>query len=85
MTTMTLRGIDETIASALKEKARLEETSVNAVMLRLLKESLGIEKKKRTAVHSDLDHLAGTWSAQESDDFLRAIAVFEKVDEDMWK
>jgi len=85
MTTMTLRGVDDTIAAVLKEKARQEETSVNTVMLRILRESLGIEKKKRTAVYNDLDHLAGTWSAEESDDFLRATAVFEKVDEDMWK
>ena len=85
MTTMTLRGIDDTIAIALKDKARQEESSVNTVMLRILRESLGIDKKKRSAVFSDLDHLAGTWSAQESDDFLRATAVFEKVDEDMWK
>lgn len=85
MTTMTLRGIDDTMAAVLKDKARQEETSVNAVMLRILKESLGIEKKKRSTVYNDLDHLAGTWSAQESDDFLRATAVFEKVDDDMWK
>lgn len=85
MTTMTLRGVDETIAAVLKEKARQEETSVNAVMLRILRESLGIDKKKRSAVYNDLDSLAGTWSSQESDDFLRATAVFEKVDEDMWK
>lgn len=85
MTTMTLRGIDDTVAAALKDKARQDETSVNAVMIRILKESLGIDKKKRTAVYNDLDHLAGTWSARESDDFLRATAVFEKVDEDMWK
>jgi hypothetical protein len=82
---MTLRGVDETIAAVLKEKARQEETSVNAVMLRILRESLGIDKKKRSAVYNDLDCLAGTWSSQESDDFLRATAVFEKVDEDMWK
>ena len=37
------------------------------------------------ALYSDLDHLAGTWSTQDSDDFLSATAVFEKVDEDMWK
>lgn len=85
MTTMTLRGVDDTIAAVLKEKARQEETSVNAVMLRILRESLGIDKKKRSAVYNDLDSLAGTWSSQESDDFLRATAVFEKVDEDMWK
>lgn len=85
MTTMTLRGVDDTIAAVLKEKARQEETSVNALMLRILRESLGIDKKKRTAVYNDLDSLAGTWSSQDSDDFLRATAVFEKVDEDMWK
>ncbi len=48
MTIMTLRGIDDTIAAVLKDKTRQEETSVNAMMLRILKESLGIEKKKRS-------------------------------------
>ncbi len=85
MTTMTLRGVDDTIAALLKERARQEDTSVNTLMLRILRESLGIDKKKRSAVYHDLDSLVGTWSSQESDDFLRATAVFEKVDEDMWK
>ncbi|MDD5284802.1 MAG: hypothetical protein PHD54_03000 [Desulfuromonadaceae bacterium] len=85
MTTMTLRGIDDTISGALKEKARREDTSVNTVMLRILKEGLGIEKKKRNVVYDDLDHLAGTWSAADAAEFEQATAVFEKVDEDMWK
>lgn len=85
MTTMTLRGIDDTVAAALKEKARREDTSVNAVMLRILKESLGIEKRKRGAVYDDLDHLAGTWNAQDVAEFESTTAAFEKVDEDMWK
>jgi hypothetical protein len=82
---MTLRGIDDAIAIALKEKARQEDTSVNTVMLKILKESLGIEKKKRGAVYHDLDHLAGTWSDQDAAEFESTTAVFEKVDEDMWK
>jgi plasmid stability protein len=85
MTTMTLRGIDDAVSVALKEKARREDTSVNTVMLRILKESLGIEKKKRNIVYDDLDHLAGTWSSQDAAEFKSATAVFEKVDEDMWK
>ena len=85
MTTMTLRGIDDRIAAVLKEKARKEGTSVNALMLRLLKESLGIEKKKRGVVYDDLDHLAGTWSKKDAAEFERATSVFEKVDEEMWK
>jgi len=85
MATMTLRGIDESIAAALKEKARKEGTSVNALMLRVLKASLGIEKKQRGAVYDDLDHLAGTWSKKDAAEFERATAVFETVDEEMWK
>ena len=85
MATMTLRGIDDTIAQALKERARREDTSVNTLLLKILRESLGLEKKRRTAVYHDLDHLAGTWSAQECDEFLAATAVFEKVDKEMWK
>lgn len=85
MATMTLRGIDDAISGALKEKARREDTSVNTVMLRILKESLGIEKKKRNVVYDDLDHLAGTWSSNDLTEFENATAAFEKVDEDMWK
>ena len=39
----------------------------------------------KTVIYADLDHLAGTWSAQDAAEFESATAVFEKVDEDMWK
>ncbi len=85
MATMTLRNVDDRISEALKEKARKEGTSVNSLMLKILKESLGIDKKKRAVVYDDLDHLAGTWSSKDAAEFERATSVFEKVDEDMWK
>jgi len=85
MATMTLRGIDERLAVALKERARKEATSINAVTLRLLKESLGLEKEKRRVLYVDLDHLAGTWSAQDAAEFEKDTDLFETVDEDLWK
>lgn len=85
MSTMTLRGIDEIITGALKEKACREETSVNAVVLSIIKTSLGLEKKKRSAIHNDLDHLAGTWSEQDAAEFARVVTEFDRVDEDIWK
>ena len=39
----------------------------------------------KSAIYNDLDHLAGTWSAQGAAEFESATAAFEKVDEDMWK
>jgi plasmid stability protein len=85
MATMTLRGVDEKTVEVLKERAKREGSSVNAVTLRLLRESLGLEKKKRSVVYADLDHLAGTWSKEEVAEFERNTAVFEKVDEEIWK
>lgn len=85
MATMTLRGIDEKTAEALKERARKEGTSINAVTLRLIRESLGLDKRKRNVIYNDLDHLAGTWSQEEVAEFERNTAVFEKVDEEIWK
>ena len=85
MAVMSIRGIDEETAKALKEKARREGTSVNAVLLKTLREVFGLEKPRRTAVHDDLDHLAGTWSEKDLLDFQDNVAAFENVDEDMWK
>ena len=85
MSTMTLRGIDEKTAAALKDKARHEGTSVNAVALRLLRQTLGLEKPRRNAIHNDLDHLAGSWSATDAADFSNATAPFEAIDENLWR
>ena len=85
MTTMTLRGIDDAVSAALKEKARREDTSINAVVLGILKASLGLEKKKRSTIHTDLDHLAGTWSKEDADEFAGVVSDFDRVDEEMWK
>ena len=85
MAVMSIRGLDEETAKALKEKARREGTSVNAVILKSLREVFGLDKQRRTAVHGDLDHLAGTWSEKDYLEFKDNVAAFENVDEDMWK
>jgi plasmid stability protein len=85
MTTMTIRGLDDLTINALKEKAKKEGSSVNAALVKLLQEELGLKKKKRTVVYNDLDHLAGTWSDKDYKEFLQATADFEKIDENVWK
>ena len=82
---MTVRGIDEETSSALKEKARRDGVSINALTLRIIREGLGLERKKRAAVYDDLDHLAGTWSDNDVADFEEATSIFEVVDQDLWK
>jgi len=85
MATMTIRGLDDLTIKALKEKAKEEGTSVNATLVNLLKEDLGLKKKKRMVVYNDLDHLAGTWSDKEDKEFQKRMKDFETIDESMWK
>ena len=85
MTTMTLRGIDDTLATSLKELARNEGISLNALVLRIIREAAGVEKRKRSVLHHDLDSLAGTWSAEDEAAFLSATGTLEAVDEELWR
>jgi len=85
MSTMTIRGLDDLTVKALKERAKQEGTSVNAALVGLLMEALGLKKKKRIVQHNDLDHLAGTWSQKEYAEFRKKTADFEKIDENAWK
>lgn len=35
-------------------------------------------------IGNSLDHYMGLWSAEEADEFLKAIEVFEEIDESLW-
>lgn len=85
MGVMTVRGLDDITIKALKEKAKQEGTSINTVLLRILRKELGIEKKKHTVVYNDLDHLAGTWDKRDYMEFQKNTEDFEKIDEKMWR
>ena len=85
MTTMTLRGIDETLSQALKSLAQSQGVSLNTLALRLIREATGIDKKKRTLEYHDLDALAGTWSDKDELEFKAATRILETVDDEMWK
>jgi hypothetical protein len=40
---------------------------------------------RRRRVYHDLDALAGTWTAEEASEFLKALADFEQVDQELWR
>ncbi len=85
MVTMTIRGIDDEVAKLLKDRAKSEEISVNGLILKMVKESLGIEKKKRMKIYLDIDHLVGTWSEKDLKEFQKNVEDMEKIDKEIWK
>lgn len=86
----TVRGIDNVLARRLREEARRRGLSVNRTMLLLLRQATGLTAPSGPSTSgperfSDLDHLAGTWTEQDADEFDRAVEDLNRVDEDLWK
>ena len=77
----TLRAVPAAIDRALRHRAREEAKSLNTVLIEAL--ARGLELDAKPLEHTDLDALIGTW--QEDPAFDRAIADFDKVDEEAWK
>jgi hypothetical protein len=77
----TIRAIPSAIDRALRRRAKEESKSLNAVAVEAL--ARGLELDAMPAEHTDLDGLIGSW--QDDRAFDRAIADFERVDEEAWK
>lgn len=80
-----LRNVDNATMRKLKLEAKMKNTSVNQLILMLLKQGLGIAHKKSNIAYHDMDHLAGSWNDADTTQFLKNTQDFEKIDEDFWK
>ena len=77
----TIRAVPDEIDRALRQRARRESKSLNAVAIDALARGLALDAAPPR--HTDLDHLVGTW--QEDPDFDRAVAEFDRIDDESWK
>jgi hypothetical protein len=77
----TIRAVPAAIDRALRRRASREAKSLNTVALEAL--ARGLELDAKPVEHTELDCLIGSW--QEDAAFDRAIADFERVDEEAWK
>jgi len=85
MHNLSIRGLDDQAMVALKARAQQDKASLNATVLRLIDESLGGAGGRQRRRHSDLDVLAGTWSAEDLAEFQQMTAAFDEVDPGLWK
>lgn len=86
MKTLSLRGIDDELASALKHAAQQANSSVNQYVLDRLRQDLGLTKKRRfTETYHDLDDLFGSWSEEEYDILSRSLEDQRTIDAELWK
>ncbi len=83
MKAVTLRNVPPELADQLEKEAAAAGTSMNKTVIRLLERATGIAGRRRR--HHDLDHLAGSWSAEEAHDFERELARQRRVDPELWE
>ena len=82
---ITLRNIPPELARIIRQRADEANLSLNRTVIRLLEESVMGPPGKRRPVYHDLDHLFGTWTAEEAADFDRELAHQRRIDPEMWK
>lgn len=86
MANLSVRGVADKSLQRLKQDAKRQGISVNRLIAGMLNAEGGaVPAAKASAVHHDLDRLAGTWSAAEARAFDKATASFEQIDEDLWR
>ena len=84
MKTITIRGIDERLNTALKTHALKENQSLNQWVLQALRKMTGMQKEPIFKKYHDLDCLAGGWDDEETKAFHENTRLFEKIDKDIW-
>jgi ribosomal protein S24E len=83
---ITIRGIDSSVFSKLKQVAMNEKKSVNQLVLDMIKQNIGMQKRKKyTKKYNDLDHLFGIWTDTEFDKIQGIIDDQRKIDRELWE
>ncbi|HUT21245.1 MAG TPA: hypothetical protein VM366_18995 [Anaerolineae bacterium] len=79
---ISIHDIDDQTAEWLRREAEQRDTTIQQVALELIRRGI---QHLEMPTYDDLNHLAGTWSDRETDEFLSAIADLERVDEGLWQ
>ena len=87
MNQLTVRGFDDELAERIRRLAKRDGTSLNQAALKLLRKGAGLidPASGPDTVGSSLDHMIGSWSADEAAELDAAIDAFEVIDEAAWR
>ena len=85
MTTITLRNLPPEVEREVRKQAKEKGISANKAVIGLLEEHLGRRTKGKNKKHHDLDHLFGSWTKKQSEEFDKALAEQREIDHEMWR
>jgi len=80
---LTIRQVDARLAAALTRETKRRGTSLNQTVLDLLRRGLGLDASAPRT--NGLEKFAGTWTAEEFEEFESNVAMFDKIDPELWR
>ncbi len=81
MKAIALRGIDEVTYNTIKKVSQHVHLSMNRLILNIVKDNLGIEKKQQK---KNFDCFFGSWDEDSYQNFLKNIHSFSGIDKELW-
>ena len=86
MNQLTIRGFDAALESRIQQLAHQEGISLNRAVMKLLRRGAGLGERVGSAntIGTALDHLIGTWTAEEASEMEHALEDLSQIDEAMW-
>ena len=84
---LTIRGFDDELESRIRQLASAEGISLNRAVMKLLRRGAGLGDRRGDpdVVGDSLDHLIGTWTAEEAAELNRALEDLSRIDDEMWR
>ena len=85
MKSITIRGVDRDLSTALQTLSKNKSKSINQFILDLLRKETGLIKtKKFTRCYHDLDDLFGSWSEDQYQQMQDSTHSQRIIDEELW-
>ena len=84
MKSITIHKIDDETEQKLLELANKEGISLNRLIKKVLRESLGLDKSSRNN-KSDFADFLGVWSDSEAEAFQQNVAPLEEIHNEDWE
>jgi hypothetical protein len=84
MRQITLRGMDPEVERTIRRMAKTTGKSLNRIILDMIYQYTGLNKKNKNLPAASLRELAGGWSDEDAAEFLDSIKSCGQIDEEMW-
>lgn len=83
---LTITQLDPAAAEWIEQEAERTGLPIEAVARQLIYRGLELERRHEWQQrYDDLNLLAGTWSAEEAEEFRQATAELDKIDDHLWR